>query len=183
MALRPETADWETRIEIEKGPSESTAAKVVFGHGDIMADLLSDWNKDSPISRFNKEQPTHLELQRVVSYYSSPYDSTEDVTTVFEHTDSFYNHICGEAFSIRSSFSVVDELSLGDFPKGWEGHEEDLSLSYRVSIKSTDGEPLDYDFGDPDISLPYINSFYCATVSYSVSKDGVGFYIKEDKKE
>lgn len=32
-------------------------------------------------------------------------------------------------------------------------------IGKKMAACETDGEPLDYDFGDPDTSLPYINSF------------------------
>ena len=162
---RGEDADWKTFIKAKRGPLEKQELEIAFYHGNWFASALND----NMLTTFNSEQETTLKLLRLVNY---------NAVTIFEHSATLYEHVCGDTFNSLANYTFVDTISADVLQK--QSSEKEGNIGYMVRIEGKNGEPLEYRFdgstGEANRILSANNSY----INYSITDQGISLFPDQE---
>lgn len=177
--IRVESDDLKVSLIAKQGPFEKQIISVTFYHNGWFKRNIE--GEEPLISYMNKEQETILKLTRYISYIPKQFFTEYDIKTVYEHHGTFYDHVCGEAFSKSSYFTIEDELTINDFPESYSYNEGFTYIDYVLSIEGTNGAPLEYEYRNKNMtSCDYIRSPSGSGIRYSINAKGIELFGNEN---
>lgn len=154
---RGENSDWKTFIKAKRGPQGKQELEIAFYHGNWFANALSKETGGPKLDYFNGEQMTTLKLMRVVNF---------EPVSIYEHTATLYENVCGDMFSSSSQFTFTDSITVDDIKQ--LSPEQEGSIGYFVKIESIDGGSLDFSFEGDITEEHYIVSSNNSYINYEI---------------
>lgn len=159
---RGENSDWKTFIKAKRGPLEKQELEIAFCHGNWFANALLKEAGGPVLDYFNGEQMTTLKLMRIVNY---------EPVSIYEHTATLYENVCGDMFSSSSNFTFVDSITVDDLKQ--LSPEEEGSIGYYIRIESIDGGSLEFSFEGDVTKEHYIVSSNNSYINYEITNQEI----------
>lgn len=174
---RGDCDDWKLSAKAMCGPFQKQNVEITFYHNYFFENALK--GEGTPISSMNKSQETILKLNRSISYCPKLFFTEYQNSVVFDHIDTFYNHVCGEMFSAEKRFTITDSIDVKDIPTSEDVNDSFLVIFYYITLEGKDASHLEYQYESEELkSLDYIKS-YTATLNYKINEDGIYLYSNE----